>query len=74
MWWPLHRARVYGSRAAGLCSTRRTNERTAEDEGDAADVDTVVVSGRTVVSEGRRVLGDVEALLHEAREPLLGGT
>ncbi len=40
----------------------------------AADVDTVVVSGRTVVSEGHHALGDVGALLCDALEPLLGGT
>ncbi len=40
----------------------------------AGDVDTVVVSGRTVVSEGQHVLGDVGALLRDALEPLLGGT
>lgn len=36
----------------------------------AADVDTVVVDGRTVVSQGRHVLGDVGALLRRAVEPL----
>ncbi|MGB3827875.1 MAG: formimidoylglutamate deiminase [Ornithinimicrobium sp.] len=39
----------------------------------AEDVDTVVVSGRTVVSDGRHVLGNVAALLREAIQPLLGG-
>lgn len=37
----------------------------------AGDVDTVVVSGRTVVSEGRHVLGDVASLMREAIRPLL---
>jgi cytosine/adenosine deaminase-related metal-dependent hydrolase len=32
----------------------------------AADVDTVVVDGRTVVSEGRHTLGDVGHLLAQA--------
>jgi formiminoglutamate deiminase len=36
----------------------------------AADVDTVVVDGRTVVSEGRHALGDVGRLLTAAIEPL----
>jgi len=36
----------------------------------AADVDTVVVDGRVVVSDGRHVLGDVGALLRDAIEPL----
>jgi formiminoglutamate deiminase len=36
----------------------------------AADVDTVVVDGRTVVTGGRHVLGDVGALLRAAIEPL----
>jgi cytosine/adenosine deaminase-related metal-dependent hydrolase len=36
----------------------------------AADVDTVVVDGRTVVSGGHHVLGDVAAMLGAAIEPL----
>jgi formiminoglutamate deiminase len=36
----------------------------------AADVHTVIVDGRVVVSEGRHVLGDVGALLTAAIEPL----
>jgi formiminoglutamate deiminase len=36
----------------------------------AGDVDTVVVDGRTVVSGGHHVLGDVGALLRTAIEPL----
>ncbi|WP_066945285.1 formimidoylglutamate deiminase [Microtetraspora fusca] len=36
----------------------------------AADVDTVVVDGRTVVTRGRHVLGDVAALLSAAIDPL----
>ncbi|MGB3257303.1 MAG: formimidoylglutamate deiminase [Ornithinimicrobium sp.] len=40
----------------------------------AGDVDTVVVSGRTVVSEGQHVLGDVGALLRDALQSVLGGT
>ncbi len=37
----------------------------------ASDVDTVVASGRTVVSEGRHALGDVAALLRDALAPLV---
>jgi len=37
----------------------------------AADVDTVVASGRTVVSGGRHMLGDVAGLLGDAIEPLI---
>jgi cytosine/adenosine deaminase-related metal-dependent hydrolase len=36
----------------------------------AADVDTVIVDGRTVVASGRHVLGDVGALLQKAIQPL----
>ena len=36
----------------------------------AADVDTVLVDGRVVVSGGRHVLGDVGALLQAAIAPL----
>jgi formiminoglutamate deiminase len=36
----------------------------------AADVDTVVVDGRTVVAGGQHVLGDVGSLLQNAIEPL----
>ncbi len=36
----------------------------------AADVDTVIVDGRRVVSGGEHVLGDVGALLQQAIEPL----
>ena len=36
----------------------------------AADVDTVVVDGRTVVTGGRHLLGDVGALLQKAIDPL----
>ena len=39
-----------------------------------ADVDTVVVGGRTVVTGGRHVLGDVGRLLQEAIAPLWEGT
>jgi cytosine/adenosine deaminase-related metal-dependent hydrolase len=38
----------------------------------AADVDTVVVDGRTIVSGGRHLLGDVAALLAAAIAPLWG--
>lgn len=40
----------------------------------AADIDTVVVDGHTVVSEGHHRLGDVPRLMQEALAPLLGGT
>ncbi|MGO0575872.1 formimidoylglutamate deiminase [Ornithinimicrobium panacihumi] len=39
----------------------------------AADVDTVVVDGRTVVAGGQHVLGDVGRLLQDAIEPLWRG-
>jgi cytosine/adenosine deaminase-related metal-dependent hydrolase len=35
-----------------------------------ADVDSVIVDGRTVVSGGRHLLGDVGMLLQKAIEPL----
>ncbi|MGB6003957.1 MAG: formimidoylglutamate deiminase [Ornithinimicrobium sp.] len=38
----------------------------------AADVDTVVVSGHTVVTGGRHRLGDVASLMREALAPLIG--
>jgi cytosine/adenosine deaminase-related metal-dependent hydrolase len=39
----------------------------------AADVQRVVVGGRTIVADGVHVLGDVGALLREAIEPLWEG-
>ncbi|HEY5246824.1 MAG TPA: formimidoylglutamate deiminase, partial [Dermatophilaceae bacterium] len=36
----------------------------------AADVDTVVVDGRIVVTGGQHVLGNVGTLLHKAIQPL----
>jgi hypothetical protein len=36
----------------------------------AADVDTVVVDGRTVVTGGQHLLGDVGSLLQKAIDPL----
>nr|MBA2694355.1 amidohydrolase family protein [Actinomycetota bacterium] len=39
----------------------------------AADVDTVVVDGRTVVEQGRHRLGDIGHLLRQALEPLRKG-
>jgi cytosine/adenosine deaminase-related metal-dependent hydrolase len=36
----------------------------------AADVDTVIVDGRTVVSAGQHLIGDVGTLLQRAIEPL----
>jgi cytosine/adenosine deaminase-related metal-dependent hydrolase len=38
----------------------------------SADVDTVVVGGRTVVSQGSHRLGDVGQMLRRAIAPLLG--
>ena len=40
----------------------------------SADIDTVVVDGRTVVSGGQHLLGDVGALLQKAIEPLWGSS
>ena len=64
-------------RRADLVAVRLDSPRTAgcaPDQvvmaGAAADVHTVVVDGRVVVSEGRHVLGDVGALLTEAIAPL----
>jgi cytosine/adenosine deaminase-related metal-dependent hydrolase len=36
----------------------------------AADVDTVIVDGRAIVRQGRHIVGDVAALLHEAITPI----
>jgi formiminoglutamate deiminase len=36
----------------------------------SADIDTVIVDGRVIVSDGRHVLGDIGALLRAAIEPL----
>jgi formiminoglutamate deiminase len=40
----------------------------------AADVDTVIVDGRTVVTGGRHLLGDVGSLLQKAIEPIWGNS
>ncbi|MGH8827087.1 MAG: amidohydrolase family protein, partial [Jiangellaceae bacterium] len=62
---------------ADLVAIRLDTPRTAGAEPDqivlaagAADVDTVVVDGRTVVSAGRHLLGDVGRLLVDAIAPL----
>ncbi len=65
-----------GSRA-DLVAVRLDSPRTAGSDPEqilfsatAADVDTVIVGGRRVVSGGEHVLGDVGALLQQAIEPL----
>jgi formiminoglutamate deiminase len=74
--WPDAGRLVPGHRA-DLVAVRLDSARTAGTAPDqavmvagAADVHTVVVDGRVVVSEGRHVLGDVGRLLAEAIEPL----
>jgi formiminoglutamate deiminase len=63
--------------SADLVAVRLDTPRTAGSDpaqvmftASGADVDTVVVDGRLVVSGGRHVLGDVGALLQAAIEPL----
>ncbi|MFC0862838.1 formimidoylglutamate deiminase [Sphaerimonospora cavernae] len=74
--WP-DAGRLEPGARADLVAVRLDTPRTAGAAPDqimfaatAADVDTVVVDGRVVVSEGRHVLGDVAALLTAAIEPL----
>lgn len=62
---------------ADLVAVRLDSPRTAGSDPEqilfsatAADVDTVIVGGRRVVSGGEHVLGDVGALLQQAIEPL----
>ena len=62
---------------ADLVAVRLDSARTAGTPPDqvlmsatAADVDTVIVDGRTVVAGGRHRLGDVGSLLHKAIAPL----
>ena len=74
--WP-DAGRLAPGMRADLVAVRLDSPRTAGCAPDqavvaagAADVHTVVVDGRVVVSEGRHVLGDVGRLLAEAIEPL----
>jgi cytosine/adenosine deaminase-related metal-dependent hydrolase len=74
--WP-HAGALAPGRHADLVAVRLDSPRTAGCApgqlvmaATAADVHTVVVDGRVVVSEGRHVLGDVGRLLSEAIEPL----
>jgi formiminoglutamate deiminase len=74
--WP-EAGRLSAGARADLVAVRLDSVRTAgSDPGQvmftasAADVDTVVVDGRTVVSGGQHVLGDVGELLRNAIEPL----
>ncbi|MDH2902325.1 MAG: formimidoylglutamate deiminase [Actinomycetota bacterium] len=62
---------------ADLVAVRRDSRRTAGSlaaqivmSASAADVDTVIVDGRTVVEGGRHVLGNVGGLLQSSIEPL----
>jgi formiminoglutamate deiminase len=74
--WP-DAGRIAPGQRADLVAVRTDTPRTAGCAPDqlgtaatAADVDTVVVGGRIVVSEGRHRLGDVGRLLRDAIEPL----
>jgi formiminoglutamate deiminase len=74
--WPDAGRLVPGGRA-DLVAVRLDSPRTVGSVPDqvvlaatAADVHTVVVDGRVVVSEGRHVLGDVGRMLADAIEPL----
>jgi formiminoglutamate deiminase len=69
--------RLEGGARADLVAVRLDSPRTAGStpgqilmSATAADVDTVVVDGRTVVTGGRHLLGDVGALLQKAIDPL----
>jgi len=74
--WPEAGRLVAGARA-DLVAVRLDTVRTAGIDASqavlvatAADVDTVVVDGRTIVSAGQHQLGDVGALLRDAIDPL----
>jgi formiminoglutamate deiminase len=74
--WP-DAGRLEAGARADLVAVRLDSVRTAGADpaqvllaATAADVDTVVVDGRTVVSGGRHVLGDVGALLGQSIAPL----
>jgi formiminoglutamate deiminase len=74
--WPEAGRLVAGARA-DLVAVRLDTVRTAGIEAaqvvlvaTAADVDTVVMDGRTIVSAGQHQLGDVGALLRDAIDPL----
>ena len=69
--------RLEGGARADLVAVRLDSPRTAGStpgqillSATAADVDTVVVDGRTVVTGGRHLLGDVGSLLQKAIDPL----
>ncbi|HEY7050136.1 MAG TPA: formimidoylglutamate deiminase [Jatrophihabitantaceae bacterium] len=69
--------RIAPSMRADLVAVRLDTTRTAGAAPDqailaagAADVDTVIVDGRMIVSGGRHVLGDIGAQLHAAIAPL----
>jgi cytosine/adenosine deaminase-related metal-dependent hydrolase len=77
--WP-DAGRLAPGQRADLVAVRTDSPRTAGAAPDqlvmaasAADVHTVVVDGRVIVSEGQHVLGDVGRLLADAIEPLWEG-
>jgi len=74
--WP-DAGRIAPGRRADLVAVRLDSVRTAGADpaqavfaASAADVDTVIVDGRVIVSAGRHVLGDIAALLRAAIDPL----
>jgi len=75
-----HAGRLAVGAPADLVAVRLDSPRTAGSlaaqvvhSATAADVHRVVVGGRTIVSDGEHVLGDVGALLRDAIEPLWEG-
>ena len=74
--WP-DAGRIEPGARADLVSIRLGTVRTAGADpaqamlaAGAADVDTVIVDGRAIVRQGRHIVGDVAALLHEAITPI----